>query len=174
MKLITISQGRTVKVDDEDYEFLNQYKWHLTSKGYAARRRHYPSSRKDQKFKIFLMHRVVMFADEPYQVDHWNGDTLDNRKDNLRICTPTQNRGNVNVQSNSTTGYKGVSFEKSIGRYRAYINFQGERHNLKTFKTPEEAAQVYNAKAKELFGEFALLNDIVLTPTTNTTRSLAV
>ena len=77
---------------------------------------------------------------------------------------------NKGVQSNSTTGYKGVSFEKTIGRYRAYCNFEGKRYNLKTFTTPEEAALAYNEKAKELFGEFALLNKV---PTTNSTRTLA-
>lgn len=170
--MITITQGQSVKVDDEDYDFLNQYKWHLTSKGYAARRVHYPSSRKNPIAKIFLMHRIVSFADNGYQVDHINGDKLDNRKQNLRLCSNSQNHMNKGVQSNSTTGYKGVSFERSINRYRAYLNLNGKRYNLKTFKTPEEAAQAYNTKAKELFGEFALLNDIQLRPTTPVTRGV--
>lgn len=170
--MIQLTQGKQTMVDDEDYQFLNQWKWYTTTKGYAARRVHYPSTRDNQKFKGFLMHRVIAFAPDGTQVDHINGDKLDNRKANLRLATNAQNQMNKVTQSNSTTGYKGVSFEKSIGRYRAYINFQGKRYNLKTFKTPEQAAEAYNIKAKELFGEFALLN-IVLTPTVNTTRGSA-
>lgn len=170
--MITLTQSKSVKVDDEDYEFLNQFKWHTTSRGYAARRVHYPSSYKSQVNMTFLMHRILTFAIDGIQVDHINGDKLDNRKENLRLCNNSQNHMNKGVQSNSTTGYKGVSFEKSIGRYRAYCNFNGKRYNLKTFKTPEEAAQAYNTKAKELFGEFALLNNIKLDLTSGTTRTV--
>lgn len=160
-------------VDDEDYEFLNQYKWHFTAKGYASRKVHFPSSRAKQVGKEFLMHRVIAFATPDYQVDHIDGNKLNNQKSNLRLCTNSQNHMNKKLQSNSSSGYKGVSFEKSINRYRAYINFEGKRYNLKTHSTPEQAAEAYNLKAKELFGKFANLNDIQLKPTTPTSRNTA-
>ena len=160
MRTIILARGEQVKVDDKDYEFLNQWKWHKSSKGYAVHRFHYPSSYKTPISKTVLMHRVLTFAKDGIQVDHINGDKLDNRKENLRLCNNSQNHMNKGVQSNSTTGYKGVSFEKSIGRYRAYLNLNGKRYNLKTWETPEEAALAYNEKAKELFGEFACLNII--------------
>lgn len=172
--MITISQDKQVKVDDDDYEFLNQYKWHFTTKGYAARRVHYPSSRKNPIYKVFLMHRVIKFADKDFQVDHINSDKLDNRKENLRLCTNSQNHMNKQLQSNSTSGYKGVHFDKLRNVWRARITHNRQSINLGSYKDPQEAAQAYNTKAKELFGEFALLNNIKLDLTSGTSRTAVV
>jgi hypothetical protein len=171
--MITISQNQSVKVDDSDYDYLNQYKWHLTSKGYAARRVHYPSTRANQVAKIFLMHRILAFADRGYQVDHINGDKLDNQKSNLRLCNASQNQSNRRLQSNNTSGYKGVHYNKPQNNWRARVVVNRKTINLGGFSTPELAAEAYNLKAKELHGEFALLNDITLTPTTSTARQIA-
>lgn len=96
-------------------------------------------------------------------VDHINGDTLDNRKQNLRICTKAENNRNRRVNSRlGTVPYKGVYKRKNskINSYRASVSYQDKTYNLGHYNTPEEAAEVYNNKATELFGEFANLNKI--------------
>jgi hypothetical protein len=92
-------------------------------------------------------------------IDHANGDTLDNRKVNLRICTRADNKRNRGIPSNNTLGYKGVALTKSKKRYMARIGSgRGKHMYLGTYDTIEEAARAYDAKAKELFGEYAYLN----------------
>ena len=159
--MITLPHGKYTLVDDSDFEYLNQWKWHITSKGYVARKQHFPSSRARPRSSMILMHRYISFAGDYVQIDHKNGDKLDNQKSNLRFCTPSQNQAHRPVQINSTTKYKGVSFDKSIRRYRAYISFQKRKHSLGCFETPEAAAIAYNDKAMELHGQFAILNDLV-------------
>ena len=104
------------------------------------------------------MHRFIMKPKSNEYVDHINGDKLDNRKENLRICTKKENQRNQKVRKDNTSGYKGVAL--MAGKYwRAYITSGGSRQkHLGNFKTKEEAARAYDEKAKEYFGEFARLN----------------
>ena len=106
------------------------------------------------------IHRVVMDNPEGMEVDHINGNPLDNRKENLRICTRAQNSQNKKLRADSKSGYKGV-YERSNGRFQAYIGnpeYPGRHISLGYHNTPEEAARAYDAKAKELHGEYAHLN----------------
>jgi len=146
-------------VDDEDYNRVmeaisSRAKWYAhsppTSKKYYAM----------NGTRDILIHRVVMKAPKGVQVDHINGDPLDNRKENLRICTPSENCRNRKVRRDSKSGYKGVEM-KSSGRFQAYIGNPDKksRHiRLGTYDAPEQAARAYDRKAIELHGEFALLN----------------
>jgi hypothetical protein len=88
-------------------------------------------------------------------IDHEDTDSLNDRIDNLRECTQSQNGGHRNLNANSKTGYKGVNYHEIYHRYEASIRFQGKRLLLGSFDTAEEAHQVRAAKARELFGEFA-------------------
>ena len=146
-------------VDDEDYDRVmeaisSRAKW------YAHR---VPTSKKYYAMnggRDILIHRVVMNAPKGMDVDHINGDPLDNRKENLRICTRSENCRNRKVRSNSRSGYKGVEI-KSSGRFQAYIgnpNMKSRHIKLGTYDTPEEAARAYDKKAIQLHGEFANLN----------------
>lgn len=146
-----------VLIDDEDLEKLSKYKW----KGY----KHHRSG------KIYIrdmymtyMHRVIMnVTDTKIQVDHKNGNPLDNRKENLRICP----RGGMNAinrpkQKNNTTGYKGVTKSKrhKSKPYIAWINVKQKKKYLGLHATAEDAAKAYNEAALKYFGEFAYLNEI--------------
>lgn len=107
-----------------------------------------------------FMHRFIMMAPEGLEVDHINGNRLDNRECNLRIVTPSKNQYNRRMQRNNKTGYKGVSFDRSRGKFMASISANGKQINLGRFKTAEEAARAYNQAALELHGEYAFLNDV--------------
>lgn len=105
-----------------------------------------------------MLHRAIMKAKKGEQVDHINGNTLDNRKENLRICTHAENIRNRNQRKNSNTKYKGVF--KSGKKWGASIGYENERYYLGVFKTQEEAAIAYNKAALKYHGEFALLNTV--------------
>ena len=115
------------------------------------------------------MHRFLTDAPKGMWVDHIgqhgdDHDGLDNRRSNLRICTPSENLANRRLPANSTTGYKGVARHR--GRFCAQITNRGEQHWLGTFATAEEAARAYNAAARRLHGEFARLNEVPAAPVT--------
>ena len=154
--MLELSQEKWAIVDSEDYEALSKYKWHAakSSAGYT----YYVRRQINKENKKYLMpiHRQIMglVPEDKRQVDHINGNGLDNRKANLRICTLQENNCNKNKYKKGTSIYKGVSWNKSREKWRAIIR----REHLGFFKTEHEAAKVYDIKAKELFGEYAKLN----------------
>lgn len=148
MKRIPLTQGLSAIVDDEDFEMLSRFKWHFHQTGYAMR-----TARIDGKKHLLRMHRVVMNAPPHKCVDHINGNTLDNRKRNLRIASRSQNQHNRGRNKNNTSGFKGVS--RYRGRWRARITVNWKEIRLGIFDTPEEAFDAYVAAAKEYHGEFA-------------------
>ena len=101
-----------------------------------------------------------MGIDDPkIQIDHKNGDTFDNRKSNLRVCNNQKNSFNKNKNSNNTSGYKGVYFDKDRNKWRASIQFNGKSYKSpKRYNTPEEAYEWYKLKSDELFKEFSVFN----------------
>lgn len=155
MKEITLSNGMIAKVDDQDYERLSAHAWHYDPKG-GGYARALVGGRECRK--LLQMHRVVMDAPEGVQVDHINGDGLDNRRCNLRLASRSQNQQNIFVAPTNQTGYKGVHWDASKGKYRAQIMKDKRRYRLGRFDSPEEAAQAYDAAARELFGEYSRLN----------------
>lgn len=155
MKQIKITRGLFTLVDDEDFEYLNQFKWHFSNPGYASKGKPYINGQPQGQL---LMHRLIMNCPDNKTVDHINHNKLNNRKENLRICTYHENRMNSSLQSNNKTGFRGVYFYD--GKYTAQIKLDGKMYYLGRFATKEEAALVYNKKAKEFFGEFARMNQI--------------
>ena len=154
MKEIPLTQGKFALVDDDDYEYLSQWKW-CYDNGYAKRGQWNPVTKKI--IQIF-MHRVIMNAKKGEAVDHANHNTLNNKKYNLRICTYAQNMYNSKSNKNSSSKYKGVSWNKRCKKWQVYIIYEGKRINLGYYKDEEEAARVYDKAAIELFREFALPN----------------
>jgi len=153
-------------IDDEDYEkvinAVRNKRSRKEGKWYAhipAGSKHYAMSGGRRK----SIHRVVMGNPKGMCIDHINGDTLDNRKQNLRICTKAQNSQNKKLRRDSASGFKGVAKEPS-GRYSAYIGdpntaYPKKRHiRLGTYSTAEEAARVYDRNALKLHGEYAYTN----------------
>lgn len=154
MKKLFLSQNQYALVDDEDYERANKQRWSFNKKDNIVR----GSVVVDMKSKGILLHRFIMNAPKNMQVDHINGNRLDNRKENLRLCTHQQNQMNKSKQVNNTSGYKGVSLNKGKSKYRARITLNRKEINLGSFKTKEKAALAYNQAAKKYHGKFANLN----------------
>jgi len=133
---------------DEEFKSLDKYKWY-TSCGYAV-------SKIDDKMK--KMHRLIVDAQVKEHVDHINRNKLDNRKHNLRRCTSSQNSANTSTSKNNTTGFKGVFKQTYSFNYFAQIKKARKVYYIGSFKTAIEAAQAYDKKAIELFGEYTLTN----------------
>jgi hypothetical protein len=137
-------------IDIDDINVLENITWY----GKDGKWDNYARGMKNGK--EVKMHRLIMGISDPnIQVDHINGNTLDNRKINLRESNNATNHMNQSVRSDNKSGFKGVSKRKN--KWMARIGKNG-KINLGTFNTPEEAAKAYDAKAKELFGEYAKLN----------------
>src|ERR1039458_7612826 len=109
MKQLSLTQGKFALVDDEDFEYLNQFKWCYDGKGYAVRRKPGPGSR---NYGFIWMHRVVNNTLEGMDTDHINRDKLDNRRSNLRTASRTLNNHNRLPAINNVSGIRGVSFNK--------------------------------------------------------------
>lgn len=159
MKIIDISKGMKVMVDDEDYVILNQWKW--TAANCPTNIKYY-AQRADSKRKTVKMHRLIMNCPKGVQVGHINGDTLDNRRENLRLVSPSDNSKNRSHQKNAKFPYKGIMnlSRCTIKKFGARITIKGKTLFLGCFSTVEEAAKAYNIAALEHFGEFAKLNVI--------------
>lgn len=160
MKTIPLTQGKVAIVDDEDFVRLNQWKWHCTSKGYAARKITVGIGQQS----IIYMHRVIMNAPANVEVDHRNEGSVnnrcDNRKMNLRLASASQNKHNRKKYRNNTSGYKGVTFHKRDRRFHAQIEANGKHIFIGSFPTAKEAADKYDTVAKELHGKFARTNAV--------------
>lgn len=151
--MIPLTQGKSAMVDDEDYDWLNQWKWHF-AQGYASRN----SGSVLGLRKAIRMHREILRTPKGMDTDHINGNTLDNRRKNLRICTRAQNNTNTRVRKDNTSGFRGVTWHTYTRKWEAQININGKHTHLGLFKTPEEAALAYDQEAKKHHGEFARLN----------------
>ncbi len=153
-----LGQGKFAIVDNEDFEWLNQWKWNF-DRGYAYRTQRI-GLRKFNKKKNIQMHRLILKNPKGLISDHINGNRLDNRRKNLRVVNAQQSAFNTGLSSRNKFGYKGVSFQKEKEKYRAYIKINGHQKHLGYFKTKEEAALAYNEKAKNYHGEYARLNTL--------------
>ena len=156
MKQIILSDGSSVKVDDEDYEILSQWKWSANGNGYAVRGVHIGN----RKYKKVYLHRQIMKAEKGQKIDHINGDCTDNRKENLRFATQAQNAMNIGLRKNNKSGAKGVMFEERRNKWRAEIKVNYKNKFLGYFENQIDATKAYNQAALKYHGEFAKLNDL--------------
>ena len=154
MKEILLSRGKVALVDDSDFEFLNQWKWTCSKKGYAHRR---PSH--NGKRVTVWMHKVLLgHFDGRFEDDHKDRNKLNNQKYNLRVATPAQSGMNRSFQAANRSGYMGV--KQSGIRFIARIKVKRKSIYSKSFATPLEAAAEYNRMATKYFGEWACLNEL--------------
>jgi len=155
MKKIPLTQGKFTLVDDDDYDYLSQWKWYATlidGTFYAER-----NGKLGEPTKI-KMHRVILGTEKGFLVDHRDGDGLNNRKDNIRSCTHTENARNRRLQYNSFSGYKGVSWHKKSKKWRSRITVDGKLIRLGSFFCLIKAAKAYDKAAKKYHGKFANIN----------------
>ena len=158
--LIPLSGGKAhAIVDEHSASSLDQCNWSISDAGYAVR-----DVIVNGKPSRFYMHRVIAYAPDWVEVDHINGNPLDNRADNLRLATRAQNARNSRPRTSRRDGipYKGVYKNWNCATYTARVTVKtdGEKKHIYigSFKDQESAARAYDAKAKALFGEFANLN----------------
>lgn len=154
-KKIELTHGQYALVDDEDFEYLNQFKWdahwYPHTKSYYATCNHYVMMGNEKKRIMSRMPTMIMNAPKGKVVDHINHDTLDNRKSNLRIVSIRQN--NQNKKNKGTSKYPGVSWDKSRQKWRAYITINKKQKHLGRFNEEQEAAKAYEQACRKLVGE---------------------
>jgi hypothetical protein len=167
MKLQT-NNGYFYEIDEEDAEIVGLYNWY----GWKSRRRNSNGEIKfhsayivanhyhDNTNTRIFMHRVIMNVPNGIEIDHVNGDGLDNRKINLRLCSRGQNNKNVSKRIDNRSGFKGVKWHKQFKKWHARIKNNGKRYSLGLYETKTEAAIAYNKAASTLHGDFARLNTI--------------
>lgn len=155
MREIPLSQGLVALVDDEDYEELSALNWHLVRPNGRAYAQHDVWSGNARVHREY-MHRFLLPDAE--EVDHINGNGLDNRRSNLRPATRAQNCANMRRSKANTSGYKGVSWHKGGRKWHAQIRGDAKREHLGLFTDPADAAKAYDNAARRLHGEFARLN----------------
>jgi hypothetical protein len=145
-------RGYEVLIDDEDYEFIKAHNWQV---GCPSKLPYFWfAKRNKEKRNHYALHRLLLNAPEGSVVDHINGNTLDNRKANLRITDWKGNARNHCLASNNTSGYRGVIYSKSKNRWRAVIQLKNHPLQLGYYPSKEIAAYVYEEASKIVFGEY--------------------
>ncbi|GAG10749.1 unnamed protein product, partial [marine sediment metagenome] len=139
-------------IDPEDYEKVKDFKWGINSGGYVFCSR--------QNGIGFKLHRLVLGLLNNERPDHIDGKPLNNRKSNLRVCTHQENCCNTKKPKNNTSGYKGVTWEKTRNKWKAYIAFNYKCIHLGLFENKIDGAKAYNQAAIKYHGEFAKLNEL--------------
>ena len=153
IRYICLTRGLHAIVDAEDYEWLSRHKWQVQPS--ASHRTYY--AKRVYRHRLILMHREIMKPPKGMFVDHINGNGLDNRRCNLRICTPGQNSCNRSKQGNTGNRFIGV---RPCGKntYQVAVMHKGKTHRGGTFTDEVEAARARDRLALQLHGEFARLN----------------
>jgi hypothetical protein len=149
---IPLTQGRYAIVNADDYYRLVRFRWHAAFNGttfYAARL---------GKGKTIKMHREIMGAPGHLVVDHVDRNGLNNRRGNLRLCSAAENGRNTRASARGSSKYKGVHWNKRMRKWTAAIQYEKQVYHLGYFSDEVEAAEAYDKKAREFFGEYAFLN----------------
>jgi hypothetical protein len=179
MKTIILTNNKVALIDDDDYERLSKYKWGARQRirrgkisGWDARRHEWvaglnPKTGKKHTYvrngkryfingyyKNIYMHRFLLNAPSNMEVDHIDGNGLNNQKSNLRLCTPSQNRMNTRTRTSSNTGITGVTWDNQTQKWRATITMKGKMINLGRYKEMKDAIEVRKKAEKEYFKEF--------------------
>lgn len=151
---VRLTKGCVALVDDEDLPLVAPHRWCVAAMGkghkYAVRQ---------ANGKRVILHRTILGAQPGQYVDHRNGDTLDNRRANLRLCTASENARNRR-KTVGNSQFKGVCWDKRNKNWLASIYYEGCSHNIGRFQDEVAAAKAYNTEAARVFGEFAHLNEV--------------
>jgi hypothetical protein len=142
-----------VMVDDEDYKYLNQFYW--TSDEYRT-----VTSSLGKTGKRFILARFLLNPPDDIEIDHIDGNRLNNQRSNLRFATSSQNKANRGPRKDNTSGYKGVSWHKQRNKWTARIKANDKYQYLGLFSNKIDAAKAYNKAAIKYFGDYAWLNPL--------------
>jgi len=153
MKVVMLSRGLTSVIDARDYNLVSGFKWIAVKGGKGF----YAVTSRGPDGKPISLHRFLINPRDGNEVDHINGDSLDNRRCNLRECSHKENLRNKKKQPDTTSRFKGVSRTKS-GRWLSQIEQNGVQLKIGSFSSEFEAARAYDRAAKVLFGAFAKTN----------------
>lgn len=151
MLKIPLVKGVSALVDDRDIRFVNNFKWNTGSRGYVT---------SCINGKVVLLHRFIMNAPKGMEVDHINGNPLDNRRINLRLCNSNQNKWNRTKSINKSSKFKGVYWDVRTRKWIVGIRKNYKHSYLGSFSLEQDAAKAYNNAAIKYFGEFAKLNKV--------------
>lgn len=149
-KVIKTKNGFDVSVDESDFEYVSQFRWYARQN--KRQRTHYAYAY--LKSRITPMHRLLMKPSGDQEVDHRDGNGLNNQRINLRVCTRQQNCRNKQIAINNRTGVRGVHFDKEKRKFRAMIGHEKRVIHIGYFSDIEAAKAAYTKTAKQLFGEF--------------------
>ena len=148
--------SQVILLDDEDYPLVEEYDWFI-KKG----RNTFYAETKNEYWLSVKMHRLLFgYPDKTIEIDHINHNGLDNRRENLRLCSSKENNWNQEKHMNAASTYKGVFADKK--KWRAQIQRDGTSYRLGSYDNEIHAALAYNEAAKKYFGEFATLNDVTM------------
>lgn len=151
VRYIALTRGKFAIVDKADYEWLNRHRWHTSCFGGKT------YARRNTKTSSIMMHRAILCAPKGLVVDHIDGNGLNNRRSNLRVCTQAENCRNAKPRV-GTSRFKGVRAHNAPGKFAAEITFEGRAQYIGSFDDEIEAAIAYDLRAVVLFAEFARLN----------------
>ena len=158
MKAIKLRDNINALIDNKDYPLVKDWKWSLSSTGYAVRRQRF-GLRKLGKGKMVYLHRFILNAPRRAKIDHINGNKLDDRRKNLRFARQIDNNCNrPKFKGSYTSIYKGVYFDKQGGKWRARIKYKGKTYRLGDFKIERHAAMAYDMWVGSIQGKFANKN----------------
>lgn len=151
--------GTIIMVDKSDYDFINQFKWWSQKDKRINRTSVYTQvttgKNENRKYVRFLLHHLLLGKPpEGMVVDHINGNPLDNRRNNLRICSSSQNNMNRKISIRNKSGYKGVSWSQSTNKWKAKITVNKKCLTIGYFENKIEAKKAYDEAGKKYFGEF--------------------
>lgn len=165
---IIMPTGERILIDTTDLDLVKKHKWSIKVR---SRRRGrdliYAGTWNGNSAnpRTVLLHRLLLNAPKGTEVDHRDGNTLDCRRSNLRLATPTQNRVNSGPTAQHRSGYRGVRYDKRSGQWIAQMNVDKRSKQIGRFDTKEAAAEAYNRAAREYHGEFAYQNPVPSTLT---------
>jgi hypothetical protein len=153
---VSLTKGYVATVDASDVEKVRHWNWSaLMSRNtiYARRAQYF-----NGKPRVILMHRAILDCQSGLEVDHIDGNGLNNCRNNLRLASPSENRRNQRKRSDNSSGFKGVSWYPQRGKWRALIGINGKIKHLGYFLTAEEAHQAYCLASAEIHREFGRAN----------------
>lgn len=163
MPEITLTKGHSTIVDPEDEEWIKKRPWFAKKGKYTWYAYSNTQSVHGEKRKSILMHREIFFRSNPeldrsLEVDHRDGNGLNNCRKNLRAATDSKQRHNQTIRTNNTSGYIGVTWHKRVGRFQARVRLNTRRHHVGYFDDPAEAAIARDGIVRKLHGEFGTYN----------------